>query len=36
VLAGSGRGELAGITGHGTFEAPHGSQASFRLSYELA
>ncbi len=36
VLAGSGRGGLAGITGDGAFQAPHGSPASFRLSYELA
>jgi uncharacterized protein DUF3224 len=35
VVAGSGTGELAGITGTGGFSAGPGPHASYRLSYEL-
>jgi hypothetical protein len=35
VIAGSGTGELSGLTGGGTFEAAGGSEASFSLEYEL-
>ncbi|MGH2826559.1 MAG: DUF3224 domain-containing protein [Actinomycetota bacterium] len=35
IVAGSGAGELAGISGDGEFDAPHGAQATYRLSYEL-
>lgn len=36
IVEGSGRGELSGIRGAGTFDSPHGSTATYRLSYELA
>jgi len=35
VLPGSGTGELAGLSGDGTFAAPLGSDATFSLDYEL-
>ena len=35
IVAGSGAGELIGIAGDGEFDAPHGGQATYRLSYEL-
>jgi Protein of unknown function (DUF3224) len=35
IVAGSGAGELSGISGEGSFDAPHGGQATYRLSYEL-
>jgi hypothetical protein len=35
VIDGSGTDELAGISGEGMFEAPHGSKATYRLEYEL-
>lgn len=35
VVPGSGRGELAGITGSGGFKAGPGPQATYQLSYEL-
>ena len=35
VVPGSGTGELAGLTGQGSFGAPHGSRASFELDYAL-
>ncbi len=35
VVAGSGAGALAGISGTGTFTAPMGDQASVTLDYEL-
>ena len=35
VIAGSGTGELAGISGEGSFEAPGGVQVSFVLDYRL-
>lgn len=35
VLAGSGTGELAGLRGSGSFEAPLGSKASFQLEYSF-
>ncbi len=35
VVEGSGAGELAGITGGGTFTAPLGSEATVELRYEL-
>ena len=36
VIPGSGAGDLAGISGEGSFGAPHGSQAEYQLDYELA
>lgn len=36
VVEGSGTGELAGITGAGSFTAPLGSEATVELSYELS
>ena len=35
IVAGSGAGDLAGISGDGEFDAPHGGQATYRLSYDL-
>ena len=35
VVSGSGRGDLAGVVGTGTWQAGPGPQASFQLSYEL-
>jgi hypothetical protein len=35
VVPGSGTGELAGISGEGQFEAPHGPKATYRLEYAL-
>ena len=35
VVDGSGTGALEGLTGSGSFEAPHGSTATFSLEYEL-
>ena len=35
VVEGSGRGDLAGISGSGHFSAPLGGGATFRLDYEL-
>jgi hypothetical protein len=35
VVAGSSTGELADLSGGGSFEAPHGSQASYALDLEL-
>lgn len=35
VVEGSGTGDLAGITGTGTFDAPGGPKASYVLDYEL-
>lgn len=35
VVPGSQRGDLKGLTGHGTFEAPLGSTAKFSLEVEL-
>jgi hypothetical protein len=35
VVPGSGTDELAGLAGEGTFGAPHGSNASFDLTYSL-
>jgi hypothetical protein len=35
VVAGSPTGELTDLTGGGTFEAPHGSQAFYELDLEL-
>lgn len=36
VVPGSASGELEGLEGRGTFGAPHGSEASFELDYDLA
>ena len=36
IVDGSGRGDLSGITGSGSFDSPHGGTATYRLSYELA
>jgi hypothetical protein len=36
IVAGSGTGELEGLTGSGTFEAPMGSKATVTFDYELA
>ena len=36
IIAGSGTDDLAGITGEGTFQAPHGSKAEYTIEYELA
>ena|SRR5689334_5954319 len=35
VVPGSGSGDLAGLTGEGRFEAPHGPTATFTLDYDL-
>jgi hypothetical protein len=35
VVAGPGKGELAGIVGHGTCRAGPGSEATLELTYEL-
>lgn len=35
VVAGSQSGELLELSGRGTFEAPHGSQASYELELDL-
>lgn len=35
IVTGSGTGELAGISGAGTFEAPGGPEASYELDYSL-
>jgi hypothetical protein len=35
VVTGSGTGELEGLTGTGTFEAPSGSKANVTFEYEL-
>jgi hypothetical protein len=35
IIAGSGSGELTGLTGEGSFEAPGGPKASYSLEYEL-
>jgi len=35
VIAGSGTGDLVGITGHGGFEAPGGPKVQYHLEYEL-
>jgi hypothetical protein len=35
VVAGSGEGDFAGITGTGSFSAPHGSEATIELEYEV-
>jgi hypothetical protein len=34
VVAGSGMGELAGITGEGSFHAPGGPEATYNLEYQ--
>ncbi len=36
VIPESGTGDLAGISGEGSFGAPHGSKAEYELDYELA
>ncbi len=36
VIPDSGTGDLAGISGEGSFGAPHGSQAEYELDYALA
>jgi len=35
VIPGTGTGELAGLEGSGTFEAPHGGSASFDFDYQV-
>jgi hypothetical protein len=35
IVEGSGTGELEGIRGHGSFEAPGGPNASYELEYEI-
>jgi hypothetical protein len=35
VVAGSGTGDLSGISGEGAFEAPGGPEASYSLEYQL-
>jgi hypothetical protein len=35
IVPGSGRGDLAGITGSGSFKAGPGPQATFQLMYEI-
>lgn len=35
VILGSGTGALAGISGEGHFEAPHGPTATYTIDYEL-
>ena len=36
IIPESGNGELAGISGDGSFGAPHGSKAEYELDYQLA
>jgi hypothetical protein len=36
IVPGSGTGELAGLSGKGTFEAPSGNQATVTFEYELS
>jgi hypothetical protein len=36
VVPGSGSGELAGLSGEGTFLSPHGTKADYSLEYEIA
>ena len=36
LITGSGTDELAGISGEGSFGAPHGSTAEYQIDYELA
>ncbi|HUQ42706.1 MAG TPA: DUF3224 domain-containing protein [Candidatus Limnocylindrales bacterium] len=36
IIEGSGTEALAGISGEGSFEAPHGSKAEYSLEYDLA
>lgn len=36
IVENSGTDQLAGISGEGTFEAPHGSTAEYDIDYELA
>lgn len=35
IVPGSGTDALAGISGEGMFEAPHGSKAEYRIDYEI-
>ena len=35
IVDGSGRGDLSGISGQGTFDSPHGGTATYRLTYHL-
>jgi hypothetical protein len=35
IVSGSGAGALSGISGSGSFDAPHGGQATYELSFEL-
>jgi hypothetical protein len=35
IIAGSGSGDLAGISGEGSFEAPGGPEVSYNLEYQL-
>ena len=35
IIANSGTDQLAGISGEGTFQAPHGSKAEYRVDYTL-
>jgi hypothetical protein len=35
IVRGSGAEELSGISGAGSFDAPHGGQATYELSFEL-
>jgi uncharacterized protein DUF3224 len=35
IIEGSGTDELAGISGEGTFQAPHGSKAEYEIEYDL-
>ena len=35
VVPGSGTDQLAGLTGQGSFRAPHGSKATFELTYQV-
>ncbi len=35
IVTGSGTGELAGVTGEGTFDAPGGPEATYELEYLL-
>ena len=36
VIAGSGTGDLAGLTGEGWFEAPGGPEATYSLDYDVS
>ncbi len=36
VVPGSGAGELAGVSGEGSFEAPGGREVMYELNYEIA